>query len=93
MRSETPQCTSLKAALLHVGTGKVRRYRAKAIHVRVVIKVEVEDTTFEAKSKAKDSKKFRDQDQGPTFRGPALSRPRTGMVEAKAKDQGHNFSK
>ena len=31
------------------------------------------------------------QGQGPTFRGQTLSRPRTGMVEAKAKDQGHNF--
>ena len=28
--------------------------------------------------------------QGPTFRGQTLSRPRTGMLEAKAKDQWHN---
>ena len=28
--------------------------------------------------------------QGPTFRGQTLSRPRTGMLEAK--DQGHNFA-
>ena len=36
------------------------------------------------------------QSQGPTFQGQTLSRPRTGMFEAKAKDQGHNaqaFSK
>ena len=33
----------------------------------------------------------RGQSQGPTFRGQALWRPRTEMVEAK--DQGHNFSK
>ena len=40
----------------------------------------VEDITFEAK----DSKNIPDQDQGPTFPGQTLSRPRTGMVEAKA---------
>ena len=27
--------------------------------------------------------------QGQPFRGQTLSRPRTGMLEAKAKDQGH----
>ena len=27
--------------------------------------------------------------QGQPFRGHTLSRPRTGMLEAKAKDQGH----
>ena len=48
-----------------------------------------EDTTLEAK--ARDSKKIRGQD--PTFRGQTLSRPRTGMVEAKTKNRGHNFSK
>ena len=40
----------------------------------------VEDTRL----KAKDTKKIRGQGQGQT-----LSRPRTGMLEAKAKDQGH----
>ena len=51
----------------------------------------VEDTRLEAKAKAKDSKKFRGQGQGQgqPFRGQNLSRPRTGMLEAKAKDQGH----
>ena len=39
----------------------------------------------------KDLKKIRGQ--GPTFRGQTLSRPRTEMLEAKAKDQEHNFSK
>ena len=34
-------------------------------------------------------KKFRGQGQGQPFRGQTLSRPRTGMLEAKAKDQGH----
>ena len=32
------------------------------------------------------------QGQRPTFRGQTLSRPRTGMVEARAKDQERNFS-
>ena len=45
----------------------------------------VKDTRLEAK--AKDTKKIRGQ--GQPFRGQNLSRPRTGMLEAKAKDQGH----
>ena len=51
----------------------------------------VEDTRLEAKAKAKDTKKLRGQGQGQgqPFRGQNLSRPRTGMLEAKAKDQGH----
>ena len=51
----------------------------------------VEDTRLEAKAKAKDTKKTRGQGQGQgqPFRGQTLSRPRTGMLEAKAKDQGH----
>ena len=47
----------------------------------------VEDTRLEAK--ARDTKKIRGQGQGQPFRGQNLSRPRTGMLEAKAKDQGH----
>ena len=47
----------------------------------------VEDTRLE--TKAKDTKKIRGQGQGQPFRGHTLSRPRTGMLEAKAKDQGH----
>ena len=42
----------------------------------------VEDTRLEAK--AKDTKTIRGQ--GQPFRGQTLSRPRTGMLEAKAKD-------
>ena len=45
----------------------------------------VEDTRLEAK--AKDTKKIRGQGQGQPFQGQTLSRPRTGMLEAK--DQGH----
>ena len=41
-------------------------------------------------TKAKDTKKIWGQGQGQPFRGQTLSRPRTGMLEAKAKDQGHS---
>ena len=44
----------------------------------------VEDTRLEAK--AQDTKKILGQGQGQPFRGQTLSRPRTGMLEAKAKD-------
>ena len=53
----------------------------------MIISGGVEDTRLEAK--AKDTKKIRGQGQGQPFRGQTLSRPRTGMLEAKAKDQGH----
>ena len=43
-----------------------------------------EDTRLEAK--AKNTKKI--QGQGQPFRGQNLSRPRTGMLEAKAEDAG-----
>ena len=52
-----------------------------------IIRGEVVDTRLEAK--AKDTKKIRGQGQGQPFRGQTLSRPRTGMLEAKAKEQGH----
>ena len=51
--------------------------------VVVVIRGGVEDTRLEAK----DTKKIQGQGQGLPFRGQTLSRPRTGMLEAK--DQGH----
>ena len=38
------------------------------------------------KSEAKGTKKIRGQGQQQPFRGQTLSRPRTGMLEAKAKD-------
>ena len=53
----------------------------------IIIRGGVEDTRLEAKAKAKDTKKIRGQGQGQPFRGQTLSRPRTGMLEAK--DQGH----
>ena len=49
-------------------------------------RVGVENTRLDAK--AKDTKKI--QGQGQPFRGQTLSRPRTGMLEAKAKNQGHS---
>ena len=47
----------------------------------VMIRGGVEDTRLEAK--AKDIKKIRGQGQEQPFRGQTLSRPRTGMLEAK----------
>ena len=44
-----------------------------------------------ARGQGQGHKKIRGQGQGQgqPFRGQTLSRPRTGMLEAKAKDQGH----
>ena len=50
-----------------------------------------EDSRLEAK--AKDTKKIRGQGQGQPIRGQTLSRPRTGMLEAKAKDQAQVLSR
>ena len=47
----------------------------------------VENTRLEAK--AKDTKKNPRPRSRTPFRGQTLSRPRTGTLEAKAKDQGH----
>ena len=60
----------------------------KILYQSVYTRGGVEDTRLEAK--AKDTKKIRGQGQGQPFRGQALSRPRTGKLEAKAKDQGHS---
>ena len=54
--------------------------------LNVITRGGVEDTKLEAK----DTKKIRGQGQGQLFRGQTLSRPRTGMLEAKVKDQGHS---
>ena len=51
----------------------------------LLIRGGVEDPRLEIK--AKDTKKIRGQ--GQPFRGQTLSRPKTGMLEAKAKDLGH----
>ena len=45
------------------------------------------------KARGQGHKKVRGQGQGQPFRGQALSRPRTGMLEAKAKDQGHRLKR
>ena len=57
-------------------------------HFNIFYRGGVEDTRLEAKTKAKDTKKIRGQGQGQPFREQTLSRPRTGMHEAK--DQGHS---
>ena len=65
--------------------------RPEVVKISIINRGGVEDTRLEAKAKAKDTKKIRGQGQGQgqPFRGQTLSRPRTGMLEAKAKDQGH----
>ena len=52
---------------------------------------EVESKTQGSRPRPRTQKKIRGlgQGQGQPFRGQNLSRPRTGMLEAKAKDQGH----
>ena len=40
------------------------------------------------KARGQEHKKIRGQGQGQPFRGQTLSRPMTGMLEAKAKDTG-----
>ena len=52
----------------------------------MIIRGGVEDTRL--KAKAKDTKKIGGQGQRQPFRGQTLSRPRTGMLEAK--DQGRS---
>ena len=65
-------------------------FRIVIQHFIVLVRGGVEDTRLEAKAKAKDTKKIRGQGQRQPFRGQKLLRPRTGMLEAKAKDQGHS---
>ena len=50
---------------------------------------EVESRTQGSRPRPRTQKKIQGQGQGQPFRGQTLSRPRTGMLEAKAKDQGH----
>ena len=83
----------LKHHKSHSGTTHLRTHLAtgKSTSENITTRGGVEDTRLEAKAKAKDTKKIRGQGQGQgqPFRGQTLSRPRTGMLEAKAKDQGH----
>ena len=67
---------------------------SKFTEFSVRLKGGVEDARLEAK--AKDTKKIRSQGQGQPFRGQTLSRPRTGMLEAKdrnARGQGQECSR
>ena len=70
-----------------VATGRNLREQLRNIVclLAVASKGGVEDTRLEAE--AKYTKNIRGQGQGQPFRGQTLSRPRTGMLEAKAKDQ------
>ena len=68
-------------------SGFYRKYLAPFIHHTGTNQF-AQDTGLEAKAKTKDTKKIRGQGQGQPFRGQTLSRPRTGMLEAK--DQGHS---
>ena len=52
---------------------------------------EVESRTQGSRPRPRTQKKIRGQGQGQPFRGQTLSRPRTGMLEAKAKDQAHRL--
>ena len=52
-------------------------------------KIEVESRTQDSRPRPQKIR-GREQRQEPTFRGQTLSRPRTEMLEAKVKDQGHN---
>ena len=65
----------------------VESYQEQLKQLTLLNRGGVEDTRLEVK--AKDTKKIRGQGQGQPFRGQTLSRPRTGMLEAKAKNQGH----
>ena len=49
---------------------------------------EVESRTQGSRPRPRTQKKSEAKAQGQPFRGQTLSRPRTGMLEAKAKDQG-----
>ena len=57
--------------------------------VIVPIRGTVKDTRLEAQGQEQKKKKIRAQGQGQLFRLKTPSRPRTGMLEAKAKNQGH----
>ena len=59
-----------------------------AISCRISNRGGVEHTRLEAK--AKDAKESRGQGQGQPFREQTLSRPRTEILEAKAKNHGHS---
>ena len=54
-----------------------------------IMLAEVESRTQGSRPRPRTQKKIRGQGQGQPFRGQTLSRPRTEMLEAKAKDQGH----
>ena len=56
---------------------------------KILLLSEMESRTQGSRPRPRTQRKIRGQGQGQPFRGQTLSRPRTGMLEAKAKDQGH----
>ena len=82
--SHLPYCISSWGTALKSTLAPLFILRKRSITL-LTGRVGIEDTRLEAK--AKDTKKIRGQGQGQPFRGQTLSRPRTGMLEAK--DQGH----
>ena len=77
---------------------EILKHPAALVMITVASRGGVERTRLDAK--AKDTKKYprprpRTQKnipgQGQPFRGQNLSRPRTGMLQAKAKDQRHSL--
>ena len=83
--SNTKSMNLVLASPLKQNFTKIRNwFGATELIMALLSRGGVEDTKLDTK----DKKKIRGQEQ--PFRGPTLSRPRTGMLEAKANDQGHN---
>ena len=74
---------------------KVSHYNLLLIELQKIRKQKISNSITEVESRSQGSRprprtqKIRGQGQEQPFRGQTLSRPRTGMLEAKAKDQGH----
>ena len=78
--------TKISKKNLRVGYYSLIKYRGGVEDKRLEAKAKAKDTKkSEAKAKAKDSLS---EDRHSRGQGQECSRPRTGMLEAKAKDQG-----
>ena len=74
----------INAAKLDVVLKMAHKNKKKTV---ITIRAGVENTKLEVKAEAKNTTKI--QGQGQPFRGQTLSKPRTEMLEAKAKNQGN----
>ena len=63
---------------------------AKNKQSNLIANIKIKSGVEETRLEAKDTKKIRGQGQEQPFRGQTFSRPRTGMLEAKTKGQGHS---